>query len=197
MEETMVQPPMEPTDSIEENAQGSTTESSPEQISADELPNDMAVMNVETKSRGRKRKAASTADGEQKPRPRIGRTRSVETISRDETVFLAIKEYGEKDGGGNGITREDLSARLQMESNLVYLSLWRLRRDNRVTRIGAGGNTRWIIASPTSVGAENETVTATATNSESASVVDEDAVAVASETVDEDSTEIAAADENE
>lgn len=58
------------------------------------------------------------------PPSRRGRPRSPETIERDERV-LALLSDGPR-------TRESLVENLALRPQLVYLSLWRLRRQGRV-----------------------------------------------------------------
>lgn len=72
---------------------------------------------------------APTDDG------RKGRPRPNETVERDQRVFDALAEQG--------LTREAISNKLGITSNLVYLSLWRLRRDERVERVRHEGANVW------------------------------------------------------
>jgi hypothetical protein len=65
---------------------------------------------------------------------RKGRPRPSDTIERDQRVFDTLTEP---------LTREGLSERLAMEPKLVYLSLWRLRRDGRVVRDRRDGTHVW------------------------------------------------------
>ena len=58
---------------------------------------------------------------------RRGRPRSPQTIERDERVLKALHASGQ-------LTKEQLVSELQLEPNMVYLSLWRLRRAGRVVR---------------------------------------------------------------
>lgn len=61
---------------------------------------------------------------------RRGRPRSQETLSRDESVVAAL-QTGSR-------TKEQLADELGIGPNLVYLSLWRLRRAGRVEKITDG-----------------------------------------------------------
>lgn len=64
---------------------------------------------------------------------RRGRPRSPETIQRDEQVLKLLTTGGPQ-------TREHLVEQLDgMKPSLVYLALWRLRREGRVERVGDGG----------------------------------------------------------
>lgn len=61
---------------------------------------------------------------------RRGRPRSPETIERDARVFAALTT--------GPLTKEQLVAELGMRPQLVYLSLWRLKREGRVDRAADG-----------------------------------------------------------
>lgn len=64
---------------------------------------------------------------------RRGRPRSPETIQRDEQVLKLLTAGGPQ-------TRERLVEQLDgMKPSLVYLALWRLRREGRVERAVDGG----------------------------------------------------------
>lgn len=63
-----------------------------------------------------------------------GRPRPQETRDRDEQIYAALTEPK---------TREQLVAETGVESKLVYLSLYRLRRDDRIQRTREGGAHRW------------------------------------------------------
>jgi len=62
---------------------------------------------------------------------RRGRPRSPLTIERDDRVLTALRDGGPR-------TKEQLAEELRLQPQLVYLSLWRLRRTNRVTRATSG-----------------------------------------------------------
>lgn len=66
---------------------------------------------------------------------RKGRPRPVETVERDQRVFDAL--------ASGGLSREALTERTGLTSNLVYLSLWRLKRDSRVEPIRHEGAQLW------------------------------------------------------
>lgn len=70
---------------------------------------------------------------EPEPPRRRGRPRSPETIRRDELVLNALREVGPQ-------TKEQLVAKLDLRPQLVYLSLWRLRRQGQVERTSAGAD---------------------------------------------------------
>jgi site-specific DNA-cytosine methylase len=75
------------------------------------------------------------ATAEQIDDGRRGRPRPSETIDRDQKVFDVLAT--------SGLTRETISTTLGLESNLVYLSLWRLKRDGRVERVRHDGANVW------------------------------------------------------
>lgn len=58
---------------------------------------------------------------------RRGRPRSPQTVERDERVLAALRV-------GDQLTKAQLVADLDLSPNMVYLSLWRLRREGRVVR---------------------------------------------------------------
>lgn len=58
---------------------------------------------------------------------RRGRPRDPGVIKRDQRVFDAL-------GDGEPKTKSQLAEQLGLEPNTVYLSLWRLHKDERVTR---------------------------------------------------------------
>lgn len=62
---------------------------------------------------------------------RRGRPRSPQTIERDSRVLAALRDGGPR-------TKEQLVAELGLQPQHVYLSLWRLRRENRVSRAATG-----------------------------------------------------------
>lgn len=61
------------------------------------------------------------------PTARRGRPRSPETIDRDQKVMKLLVEAPR--------SREQLVEELAIRPQLVYLSLWRLRREGRVERV--------------------------------------------------------------
>lgn len=61
---------------------------------------------------------------------RRGRPRSQETIERDARVLTAL--------GAGSRTKEQLVEELALAPQLVYLSLWRLKRDQKVERTSDG-----------------------------------------------------------
>lgn len=63
-----------------------------------------------------------------------GRPRPSDTIERDERVFAALDAPK---------TREALAAELELEPKQAYLSLWRLRKNGRITRTREGGAHVW------------------------------------------------------
>jgi predicted Rossmann fold nucleotide-binding protein DprA/Smf involved in DNA uptake len=71
----------------------------------------------------------SDAPQASEPRRR-GRPRSAHTVERDQRVLSALND-GPR-------TKEQLVAELSLAPQLVYLSLWRLRREGRVSRAATG-----------------------------------------------------------
>ena len=63
-----------------------------------------------------------------------GRPRPPETRVRDELVFEALIST---------MTREEIVAKTGIDKKLVYLSLYRLRRDGRIQRLRDGGAHKW------------------------------------------------------
>jgi hypothetical protein len=63
-----------------------------------------------------------------------GRPRPPETRVRDELVFEALVST---------MTREEIVAKTGIDKKLVYLSLYRLRRDGRIQRLRDGGAHKW------------------------------------------------------
>lgn len=73
-----------------------------------------------------------------------GRPRSTATIERDEKVLAIVSGAGEE-----GISRSDIAAKLQADNpeakpSEAYLSLFRLRKENKVQRKADGGKHRWV-----------------------------------------------------
>lgn len=66
---------------------------------------------------------------------RKGRPRPTETVERDQKIFDALES--------GGLSRAAIAARTGIEANLVYLSLWRMKRDNRVEPIRHEGAQLW------------------------------------------------------
>lgn len=65
---------------------------------------------------------------------RKGRPRPDDTIQRDQQIFDTLVEP---------MSRKTIAEKLEMDPKLVYLSLWRLRRDGRVTRESRDGTHVW------------------------------------------------------
>lgn len=66
--------------------------------------------------------------------PTRGRPRPTATIERDEQVFAVL------DGAK---TKDEVADATGLEAKQVYLSLWRLARDGRVTKAREAGAHRW------------------------------------------------------
>jgi len=72
---------------------------------------------------------------------RVGE-RSADVIDRDDRVLAAVK-----DAGTEGSTKGELVDTTNLSVNEVYLSLYRLRRDDKVRRTGNGTRgARWVAA---------------------------------------------------
>jgi predicted Rossmann fold nucleotide-binding protein DprA/Smf involved in DNA uptake len=78
---------------------------------------------------------SSATDAPTEPPRRRGRPRSPETIERDEQVLTALR--------AGPLTKAQLVEKLGLPPQRVYLSLWRLRREERVVR-DSGGQTRHL-----------------------------------------------------
>ncbi len=70
----------------------------------------------------------NTAGGRGRPRPAA-------TLERDEKVLAHLNEAGAK-------TRKQLVEELGLPGNEIYLSLYRLNRDQKITRAGSA----WAVA---------------------------------------------------
>ena len=68
---------------------------------------------------------------EEAAKSRRGRPRSQETLERDAKVVEVLRERGP-------LSREQLGEALGVPSNLVYLSLWRLKHDGQVAQHAEG-----------------------------------------------------------
>lgn len=89
------------------------------------------IWNVKNDPERRKKFVSETATESRKGRPR-----PADALRRDYDVFQALTEP---------LSREALTARLPgVESNLIYLSLWRLRRDSHIVRDRANGAYVWV-----------------------------------------------------
>lgn len=78
-----------------------------------------------------------TGDPAESASRRRGRPRSPETIQRDERVFTLLRDNGPQ-------SKEQLVEALgNVKPTHVYLSLWRLAKENRVER-AADGATRHV-----------------------------------------------------
>lgn len=63
---------------------------------------------------------------------RRGRPRSPDTIDRDRRVVNVLTSRGAQ-------TKDQLVAEIGLKPSLVYLALWRLKREGRVERTSGGG----------------------------------------------------------
>lgn len=70
---------------------------------------------------------------------RQGRPRPNETLDRDQRVL----EWLQKQDSGK--TREEIATGTELGANLVYLSLYRLRRDGKAVRAHESGAHRWSV----------------------------------------------------
>jgi site-specific DNA-cytosine methylase len=91
-----------------------------------------ATVSIRVKDNWREDKVTEVALAQETQR---GRPRPGETVERDRRVFETL--------AGAGKTREALATELDMEPKLVYLSLYRLRRDGRVERVRQDGAHFW------------------------------------------------------
>lgn len=64
-----------------------------------------------------------------------GRPRPEDVVARDRQVFDALADQG--------LTRVALAEKLSIAPNIVYLSLWRLKRDSKVERVKHEGAWHW------------------------------------------------------
>lgn len=81
----------------------------------------------------------SDTDADAAPRRGRGRPRPQEAIERDELVYAAVRDM-------NGpATRETLATATGLDGGLIYLSLYRLRKSNRVTRTHDNGQHVWVV----------------------------------------------------
>lgn len=58
---------------------------------------------------------------------RKGRPRDEKTVERDAQVLAVITEKPS--------TRDEIATKLGVEGNLVYLSLWRMKRDEKIVKL--------------------------------------------------------------
>lgn len=72
-------------------------------------------------------------DGERSGRR--GRPRSQEAIARDEAVYAQLTN-------GAQLTRNEIAEAVSQPGGLTYLSLYRLKRENRVVRVSDGSTRR-------------------------------------------------------
>jgi len=73
-----------------------------------------------------------------------GRPRPQAVIDRDEAVFKIVAS-----AGPTGITNEEISEQTGLERNETYLSVFRLRKEGRVSRLeeDSGRTRRWVKSS--------------------------------------------------
>jgi site-specific DNA-cytosine methylase len=67
-----------------------------------------------------------------------GRPRPQATIDQDARVLAHLAAQTE------GQSKDQIATALDLGANLVYLSLWRLKRDNEVHKTSSGGAARWL-----------------------------------------------------
>lgn len=75
--------------------------------------------------------ATTEAKGTGRPRPQA-------TLDQDARVLAHLTVQTE------GQTKDAIAASLELPTNKVYLSLWRLKRDGAVHKTSAGGAARWV-----------------------------------------------------
>lgn len=154
----VIMPPVEPDDSDAskmpetetETETAETAETDPEStgktepIGGNTKPSGEPVEKP-VKGRGRKPKSTKGVDEGGNPRRGQGRPRSNHTIDRDQIVLKYLSENKGDDEIYKSFTRADLTIALGLEASLIYLSIYRLRRDGHVERTGAGVNARWSV----------------------------------------------------
>lgn len=94
-------------------------------------PEAPAVPTLEGEETPATTEAVTTSKGTGRPRPQA-------TLDQDTRVVGYLSEVGE------GKTKEEISIALELPTNKVYLSLWRLKRDGAVHKTSAGGAARWV-----------------------------------------------------
>jgi site-specific DNA-cytosine methylase len=103
-----------------------------------------------------------------------GRPRPQATIDQDAKVLEYLSDEN-IEGHDAGKTKEELATALELPANKIYLSLWRLKRDEKIHKTHGGGAARWhagIAPSTPEAPASEEPVAAPA------EPVAEDAVAI-------------------
>lgn len=78
---------------------------------------------------------ATTADQTSKG---TGRPRPQATLDQDKRVLEYLQTVPE------GASKDGIAQALELAPNKVYLSLWRLKRDNAIHKTSAGGSARWL-----------------------------------------------------
>lgn len=78
-----------------------------------------------------------------------GRPRPNEVVERDRAVHAHLHAHVDEAGNRLGKTREEVAQALGLEGKQVYLSFYRLKRDGKVQKGGAGGAQKWTsVAEP-------------------------------------------------
>lgn len=78
-----------------------------------------------------------TKSGSGRPRPQV-------TIDRDAKALEAITAATGSEGVPAGLTKDELASAIDVQPSEAYLSLWRLKRDNKVHKTHSGGAARWV-----------------------------------------------------
>jgi len=77
------------------------------------------------------------------PTTPAARPRPAATQERDQAVLTFLQGQRGEDGAYAGVSRDAIATELGVDGKAVYLSLWRLKRDGKVTKGGAGGSQKW------------------------------------------------------
>lgn len=89
---------------------------------------------------------AGTVQPSGDPSQKRGRPRPQDTMDRDEKIYQLLAQSGP-------LSKEEVATRLGFANNLVYMSLYRLQRDNYVRRVTAANGTKrsntWEAIKPT------------------------------------------------
>lgn len=71
-----------------------------------------------------------------------GRPRQEEIKARDEQVLEIIKK-----AGSDGVTKQGIAEALGVTSSLAYISVHRLKKDGKITKVGSGTRSpHWVAA---------------------------------------------------
>ena len=72
-----------------------------------------------------------------------GRPRPEATVAQDAQVLEYLSSEDVVQAGGK--TKAEIAEALSLETNKVYLSLWRLgKREHKIHRTGSGASAKWV-----------------------------------------------------